>query len=62
MVEKRGNYWCVVHGHPQKSGSKTDKPKGIPIKCWSIEKYGEAEAKKRAEAMHKAILHSQDVF
>lgn len=59
MVEKRGAYYCVVHGHPRKPGSKTDKPKGTIIKCYSIEKFGDAGAKKRAMAQHAAILISQ---
>ena len=58
-VEKRGNNWCVVHGHPQKAGSKTDKAPGTPIHCYSIDKLGEAEARRRAEAMHAAIVHSE---
>lgn len=59
MVKKVGNQWCVLHGHPKKEGSKTDKPIGTPIKCWSIEEYGELEAKRRATRMHRAILFSQ---
>ena len=51
MIEKRGNKWCAVHGHPQKSGSKTDKPKGSIIKCFDTY----AEAKR----MHTAIIISQ---
>ena len=51
MVEKHGNRWCVVHGHPKKPGSKTDKPKGTIIKCF--------DTKAEAEAMHTAILLSQ---
>ena len=51
MVVKRGNKYCVVHGHPQKAGSKIDKPEGTVIKCFST--------KEEAEAMHKAILVSQ---
>lgn len=51
VVEKRGGRWCVVHGHPQKKGSKTDKPKGSVIKCF--------ESKEKAMAMHRAILISQ---
>ena len=59
MVVKRGDSWCVVHGPPQKPGSKTDKPIGSVIKCYSIKEYGEEGARKRAEAMHKAIVISQ---
>jgi hypothetical protein len=51
MVVKKGNKWCVVHGHPKKRGSKRDKPKGTIIKCF--------KTKKEAERMHKAILASQ---
>ena len=55
MVVKRDGKWCVVHGHPKKKGSKTDKPKGSVIKCFP----GTPEGKKKAEAMHRAILASQ---
>ena len=58
-VEQRGAYWCVMHGHPQNPDSPTDKPMGTPIKCFSIAKYGYNEAKRRAEAMHRAILSQQ---
>lgn len=58
-VEKRGQYWCTVHGHAKKPGSKTDKPKGSIIKCYSIAKYGDAGAKRRALDQHKAIAISQ---
>jgi len=51
MVKKRGNQWCVLHGHPKKMGSKTDKPKGSTIKCFSN--------KSDALAMHTAIILSQ---
>jgi len=50
-VEKRGDKWCVVHGHPQKPGSPTDKPKGSIIKCFPT--------KADAERMHKAIIIRQ---
>ncbi len=50
-VEKRGNKWCVVHGHPKKPGSKTDKPKGSVIACHDTEK--------EAEAQHAAIKARQ---
>ncbi len=53
-VEKRGSRWCVVHGHPQKSGSKRDKPVGSVIKCFSG-----PDAKQKAFAMHTAIIASQ---
>jgi len=55
FVVKRGEKWCVVHGHPQKPGSKTDKPEGAIIKCYP----GTPEGKKHAEAMHKAIIISK---
>jgi hypothetical protein len=58
-VERRGNAYCVVHGHPMKPGSKTDKPEGTAIKCYSIEEFGEAGARKKANAMHYAIAMSQ---
>lgn len=48
MIEKRGNKWCVVHGHTRKKGSKTDKPKGTVIKCFST--------RAEAEKMHRAIM------
>lgn len=51
MVVKRGDKWCVVHAHPQKPGSKTDKPPGTVIKCF--------DTKQDAKAMHRAILISQ---
>jgi len=50
-VVKRGNQWCVVHGHPKKKGSKTDKPKGSIIKCHPTAK--------KAYAQHYAIMMSQ---
>jgi len=50
-VEKRGDRWCVVHGHPMKPGSKTDKPIGSVIKCFPT--------KAEADRMHKAIIISQ---
>jgi len=49
-VEKRGDKWCVVHGHPDTGGPK-DAPEGTIIKCFPTE----AEAKK----MHQAIIISQ---
>lgn len=63
MVERivrEGNaYWCVLHGHPQKAGSETDKPIGSVIKCYSVKQFGEEGAKKKAESMHQAILISE---
>lgn len=56
-VAKRGNCWCVLHGHPQKKGSKTDKPKGSVIKCFCGP--NDTENKRKAEAMHYAIIQSQ---
>lgn len=50
-VEKRGDKYCVVHGHAQKEGSDTDKPKGTSIKCF--------DNAKEAYAMHTAIVESQ---
>jgi hypothetical protein len=49
----------VVHGHPQKPGSKTDKPEGSTIKSYSFEKYGKAQAIQKAHAMHYAIMMSE---
>ncbi len=51
MIVKRGNQWCVVHGHPKKEGSKTDKPEGSVIKCFNT--------KHEAVAMHVAITINQ---
>jgi len=51
VVEKRGNKWCVIHGHVKKSGSKTDKPKGTIIKCFNN--------KSQAIAMRRAIILSE---
>ena len=51
MVVKRGSQWCVVHGHPQKPGSKTDKPEGTVIKCFPT--------KAQADAMHRAIMANE---
>jgi hypothetical protein len=50
-VVKRGGKYCVVHGSPQKEGSKTDKPKGTAIKCY--------DDPKKAHAMHYAIRMSK---
>jgi len=50
-VVKRGNKWCVIHAHPQKTGSKTDKPLGSVIKCFPT--------KQQAVKMHTAIVISQ---
>lgn len=52
-VENRGGEkpYCVVHGSPQKAGSKTDKPKGSIIKCY--------KDKADADRHHKAIIISQ---
>jgi len=51
MIERRGNKYCVVHGHTQKKRSKTDKPIGTIIKCFN--------SLKEATAMHNAIIISQ---
>lgn len=50
-VVKIGNEWCVVHGHPQKPGSKTDKPPGTIIACH--------KTKEAAERQHRAIIASE---
>lgn len=48
--------WCVVHGHPQKPGSTTDKPQGAIIKCWPHTPGGY----EKALAMHRAIIAAQE--
>lgn len=55
----KGEYWCVLHGHPKKEGSATDKAPGGIIKCYSVADMGEESAKAAAEKMHRAILMSQ---
>ena len=62
-VEHRGNAYVVVHGHAQKKGSKTDKPKGTPIHSFKYtpgDKASETKARKKAYAMHSAIMHSEE--
>jgi len=49
-----GKGYCVLHAHPQKPGSKTDKPEGSIIKCF--------KTKKEADEMHVAILISQGII
>lgn len=51
MVEKRGDKYCVLHGHAMNLESTTDKPIGAVIKCF--------DTKEEAEAMHKAIIISE---
>lgn len=51
MVKKINGQYCVVHGHPRKKGSKTDKPMGSVIKCFNNAR--------DAFAMHYAIVMSQ---
>jgi hypothetical protein len=51
---------CVLHGHPQKSGSTTDRPEGTPIKCYSFSQYGRRKAIAKAYALHYAIRKSQE--
>lgn len=55
MVKKINGRWCVVHGHIQKKGSKKDKPIGSIIKCFD----GTDSGRRKAEAMHRAIVISQ---
>lgn len=55
MVKKINGKWCVIHAHAKKAGSKTDKPKGSIIHCYP----GTPEGRKRANAMHAAIVISQ---
>ena len=53
----KGHFWCVVHGHPDTGGAR-DAPPGTPIKCYSYnpnDPASEAEAKRKAAAMHAAI-------
>lgn len=59
IVKKIKDSWCVVHAHPKKPGSETDKAPGTPIKCYAISEFGEEEAKKKAQAMHYAIMLSE---
>ena len=54
MIKKIPGGWAVVHAHPKKKGSKTDKAPGTPIKKF----YGK-DAKEKAQKMHKAILLSE---
>lgn len=50
-IVKRGKEFCVLHAHPKKKGSKTDKPIGSIIHCFPT--------KKKALAQHKAIIMSK---
>lgn len=62
MIVKRGNKICVVHSHPKKAGSETDKPEGAVIHCYEFKKGNAASedyAYSKAEKMHKAILISE---
>lgn len=59
MVKVYGDRACVLHGHPKKEGSKTDKPAGSVIKCFSFSEHGKDEAIKKAYAMHSAIVNSE---
>jgi hypothetical protein len=56
-VKWKGGCACVIHGHPKKKGSKTDKPKGSNIKCYC--KGSRKQKMKKAQAMHYAIIKSQ---
>jgi hypothetical protein len=49
----------VLHGHPKKKGSKTDKKKGAVIHKYSFSKYGKSQAIEKARAQHYAIMMSQ---
>lgn len=63
-VKKSGKCYSVTHGSPQKPGSKRDKPEGTVIKKYCPGKEGvksEEEARKKAYAMHTAIVKSKDV-
>lgn len=57
MIEKRGKCVCVIHAHPKKKGSKTDKEAGTPIKCFCGK--DPKTNMKKAQAMHYAIVQSQ---
>lgn len=62
MIKKIGSAYVVVHGHAKKKGSKTDKPKGTVIKKYPFKpgsERSEAEAKRKAQKMHTAIILSQ---
>lgn len=51
---------CVLHGHPKKAGSKTDKPAGTPIKCYPFSgEGGRAGAIKKAYSQHYAITKNE---
>ena len=63
MVRKRGNAWCVLHGHSRKPGSPRDKPKGTVIKCYDFvsgNKRSESIAKAKAHALHRAIVANKN--
>jgi hypothetical protein len=47
MVVRRGSKWCVVHAHPKKPGSTTDRAPGTIIHCFPT--------RAQAERMHQAI-------
>lgn len=59
MVKVYDNRACVVHAHPMKEGSKTDKPIGTPIKCYYFKDHGRKQAIKLANIMHYAIMMSE---
>jgi len=60
MVKVYSNRACVLHGHAQKAGSKTDKPKGSVIKCYYFGKDGDRElCIEKANQMHYAIMQSE---
>ena len=53
MIVKKAGAWAVVHAHPQKAGSKRDRPIGTVIKLH--------KTKQAAAAHHRAILLSQAI-
>lgn len=60
MVRVGTTQACVLHGHPKKPGSKTDKPAGSVIKCFPFSGEGGRDgAIKKAYQQHYAITKSQ---
>ena len=61
--DETNHRYCVVHGHPQKKESVTDKPIGSIIKCYTYNPTNESsrqEALRKARALHYAITKSQE--
>lgn len=53
-----GRGYCVVHAHPKKPGSKTDKPIGTIIHCYPGKK-SDKSALRKAIKLHYAIKMSE---